>query len=61
MVKLHDVFEIDDNSFCTVLQYCDGNDLDRHLKVGSNSTLAHPDHVLMNEPIAASEAARKRG
>ena len=32
IVKLYDVFEIDNNSFCTVLQYCDGNDLDFHLK-----------------------------
>jgi tousled-like kinase len=31
-VKLYDVFEIDNNSFCTVLQYCDGNDLDFYLK-----------------------------
>jgi len=32
IVKLHDVFEIDANSFCTVLEYCDGHDLDFHLK-----------------------------
>jgi tousled-like kinase len=31
-VKLFDVFEIDTNSFCTVLEYCDGNDLDFFLK-----------------------------
>jgi tousled-like kinase len=31
-VKLFDVFEIDINSFCTVLEYCDGNDLDFFLK-----------------------------
>merc|ERR1712112_48230 len=30
--KLHHVFEIDANSFCTVLEYCDGHDLDFHLK-----------------------------
>lgn len=32
IVKLFDVFEIDNNSFCTVLEYCDGNDLDFYLK-----------------------------
>merc|ERR1719204_507281 len=32
IVKLFDVFEIDANSFCTVLEYCDGHDLDFHLK-----------------------------
>ncbi len=31
-MKLFDVFEIDTNSFCTVLEYCDGNDLDFFLK-----------------------------
>jgi tousled-like kinase len=32
IVKLFDVFEIDTNSFCTVLEYCEGNDLDFYLK-----------------------------
>uniref|UniRef100_A0A0L8HLZ7 non-specific serine/threonine protein kinase n=1 Tax=Octopus bimaculoides TaxID=37653 RepID=A0A0L8HLZ7_OCTBM len=32
IVRLYDVFEIDTNSFCTVLEYCDGNDLDFYLK-----------------------------
>ncbi|XP_065312922.1 serine/threonine-protein kinase tousled-like 2 [Gordionus sp. m RMFG-2023] len=32
IIKLFDVFEIDNNSFCTVLEYCDGNDLDFYLK-----------------------------
>lgn len=32
IVQLHDVFEIDSNSFVTVLEYCDGNDLDFMLK-----------------------------
>ncbi|VDP14284.1 unnamed protein product [Soboliphyme baturini] len=32
VVKLYDVFTIDLNSFCTVLEYCDGNDLDFYLK-----------------------------
>jgi tousled-like kinase len=33
IVKLFDVFEIDENSFCTVLEHCNGKDLDLYLKV----------------------------
>jgi len=33
IVTLYDVFEIDDNSFCTVLEYCNGPDLDLYLKL----------------------------
>jgi tousled-like kinase len=32
IVQLYDVFEIDSNSFATVLEYCEGHDLDLHLK-----------------------------
>ncbi|KAI6170705.1 BMA-TLK-1, isoform e [Aphelenchoides bicaudatus] len=32
IVRLFDVFSIDSDSFCTVLEYCDGNDLDFYLK-----------------------------
>uniref|UniRef100_A0A7E4W4Q6 Protein kinase domain-containing protein n=1 Tax=Panagrellus redivivus TaxID=6233 RepID=A0A7E4W4Q6_PANRE len=32
IVKMFDIFTIDNDSFCTVLEYCDGNDLDFHLK-----------------------------
>ena len=32
VVKLHNVFEIDQNAFATVLERCDGVDLDHHLK-----------------------------
>eukprot|EP00948_MAST-09A_sp_MAST-9A-sp1_P000768 g768.t1 len=32
IVRLLDVFEIDRNSFATVLEYCEGTDLDRRLK-----------------------------
>jgi serine/threonine protein kinase len=32
IVKLFDVFEIDTNSFSTVLEYCEGNDLHCFLK-----------------------------
>jgi tousled-like kinase len=33
IVQLYDVFEIDDNSFATILEYCDGPDLDLYLKM----------------------------
>ena len=36
IVSLFDVFEIDANSFCTVLEYCDGHDLDFYLKQVNN-------------------------
>jgi len=32
VVRLYDVFEIDANSFCTVLEYCEGGDMDSYLK-----------------------------
>ncbi len=32
VVSLFDVFKIDNNSFCTVLEYCEGGDLDVYLK-----------------------------
>ena len=32
IVRLYDVFDIDSNSFCTVMEYCEGNDLDFYLK-----------------------------
>uniref|UniRef100_A0A915EVB0 Protein kinase domain-containing protein n=1 Tax=Ditylenchus dipsaci TaxID=166011 RepID=A0A915EVB0_9BILA len=32
IVRLFDLFTIDNDSFCTVLDYCDGNDLDFYLK-----------------------------
>lgn len=32
VVKLVDIFEIDENTFCTVLEYCEGCDLDSYLR-----------------------------
>lgn len=32
IIRLFDVFEIDDESFCTVLEMCETSDLDAHLK-----------------------------
>jgi tousled-like kinase len=32
IVALYDVFEIDENTFCTVMEFCKGGDLDSYLK-----------------------------
>lgn len=32
VVQLIDIFEIDENTFCTVLEFCDGSDLDSYLR-----------------------------
>lgn len=32
VVQLVDIFEIDENTFCTVLEYCEGSDLDSYLR-----------------------------
>ncbi|CAL9690259.1 unnamed protein product [Knipowitschia caucasica] len=39
IVKLYDYFSLDTDTFCTVMEYCDGNDLDFYLK----------QHKLMSE------------
>lgn len=33
VVQLVDIFEIDENTFCTVLEYCEGSDLDSYLRL----------------------------
>jgi serine/threonine protein kinase len=47
IVRLFDVFEIDDDSFCTVLELCDGNDLDAHIKVRQASAYMLCSHWLL--------------
>ena len=44
IVNLYDVFEIDANSFCTVLEYCDGHDLDFYLKQVRNNEINSSRH-----------------
>lgn len=44
IVKLYDYFSLDTDSFCTVLEFCEGNDLDFYLK----------QHKLMSEKEARS-------
>uniref|UniRef100_A0A8C8DG33 Protein kinase domain-containing protein n=1 Tax=Oncorhynchus tshawytscha TaxID=74940 RepID=A0A8C8DG33_ONCTS len=44
IVRLYDYFSLDTDTFCTVLEYCEGNDLDFYLK----------QHKLMSEKEARS-------
>uniref|UniRef100_A0A8B9LCE8 non-specific serine/threonine protein kinase n=1 Tax=Astyanax mexicanus TaxID=7994 RepID=A0A8B9LCE8_ASTMX len=44
IVKLYDYFSLDTDTFCTVLEFCEGNDLDFYLK----------QHKLMSEKEARS-------
>lgn len=32
IVAMYDIFDIDENTFCTVMEYCEGGDLDSYLK-----------------------------
>ena len=32
MVRLYDIFQLNEISFCTVLEYCSGGDLDEYIK-----------------------------
>lgn len=41
VVQLVDIFEIDENTFCTVLEYCEGCDLDSYLR--SQRTLSEKE------------------
>ena len=37
VVRLYDVFEIDLNSFATVMEFCTGSDLEQYLKVSGEA------------------------
>eukprot|EP00051_Salpingoeca_urceolata_P016505 m.219674 g.219674 ORF g.219674 m.219674 type:complete len:681 (+) comp18695_c0_seq23:492-2534(+) len=54
IVRLFDVFEIDDVSFCTVLEYCPGHDLDFVLK--QNHSL--PEKVAKSKIVQVMHALR---
>jgi tousled-like kinase len=47
IVTLHDVFEIDDNSFATVLECCEGTDLDTMLKERKKLPEDHARAILL--------------
>lgn len=52
VVKLYDVFEIDANSFCTVLEYCDGHDLDFYLKQHKTIPEREARSIIMQVSVA---------
>ncbi|KAM4525087.1 serine/threonine-protein kinase tousled-like 2 isoform 2-T3 [Odontesthes bonariensis] len=47
IVKLYDYFSIDKDSFCTVLEYCEGNDLDFYLKQNKSMTEKEGRSIVM--------------
>ncbi|KAM9424553.1 serine/threonine-protein kinase tousled-like 2 isoform 2-T2 [Pholidichthys leucotaenia] len=47
IVKLYDYFSIDTDSFCTVLEYCEGNDLDFYLKQNKSMTEKEGRSIVM--------------
>ncbi|XP_073345182.1 serine/threonine-protein kinase tousled-like 2 isoform X1 [Pagrus major] len=47
IVKLYDYFSIDTDSFCTVLEYCEGNDLDFYLKQNKLTTEKEGRSIVM--------------
>nr|XP_061807290.1 serine/threonine-protein kinase tousled-like 2 isoform X2 [Nerophis lumbriciformis] len=47
IVKLYDYFSLDTDSFCTVLEYCEGNDLDFYLKQNKLMTEKEGRSVVM--------------
>ncbi|XP_047136271.1 serine/threonine-protein kinase tousled-like 2 isoform X1 [Hydra vulgaris] len=59
IVRLQDVFEIDSNSFVTVLEYCDGNDLDFILK--QHKTIPEKEaRVVMMQVVSALKYLNER-
>uniref|UniRef100_A0A1I7X6Y1 Protein kinase domain-containing protein n=1 Tax=Heterorhabditis bacteriophora TaxID=37862 RepID=A0A1I7X6Y1_HETBA len=47
IVKLFDLFTIDNHSFCTVLEYCPGNDLDFYLKQNKSVSEKEARSIIM--------------
>jgi Protein kinase domain len=60
VVKLYDVFEIDANSFCTVLEYCDGHDLDFYLKQHKIIPEKEARAIIMQVSVSLLNAAHRR-
>lgn len=56
VVRLFDVFEIDASSFCTVLEYCDGTDLDFYLKV-TQKEYSFVAMVFLSSNLASSSSS----
>ena len=57
VVQLFDVFEIDENSFATVLEYCRGIDLDERLK--RNKVLQEKDARMVLLQVCEKQMSRK--
>uniref|UniRef100_A0A669C531 non-specific serine/threonine protein kinase n=1 Tax=Oreochromis niloticus TaxID=8128 RepID=A0A669C531_ORENI len=47
IVKLYDYFSLNTDSFCTVLEYCEGNDLDFYLKQNKSMTEKEGRSIVM--------------
>lgn len=60
VVKLYDVFEIDANSFCTVLEYCDGHDLDFYLKQHKTIPEKEARAIIMQVSINCDNSTMKQ-
>lgn len=59
IVQLYDVFEIDSNSFVTVLEYCEGSDLDFLLK--QNKTIPEKEtRAIMMQVVSALKYLNER-
>uniref|UniRef100_A0A1I8EHK2 Protein kinase domain-containing protein n=1 Tax=Wuchereria bancrofti TaxID=6293 RepID=A0A1I8EHK2_WUCBA len=53
IVRLFDLFTIDNHSFCTVLEYCDGNDLDFYLKQNKQIPEKEARSIIMQVVVSA--------
>ncbi|VDN03525.1 unnamed protein product [Thelazia callipaeda] len=60
IVRLFDLFTIDNHSFCTVLEYCDGNDLDFYLKQNKQIPEKEARSIIMQVVSALRYLAEKR-
>jgi len=43
IIRLYDVFDVDINTFCTVMEYCEGNDLDLYLKQQNKNQISETE------------------
>ncbi|GMT19429.1 hypothetical protein PFISCL1PPCAC_10726, partial [Pristionchus fissidentatus] len=60
IVKLHDLFTIDNHSFCTVLEYCGGNDLDFYLKQNKSISEKEARNIIMQVSSALMYLAERK-
>lgn len=59
IVKLFDLFTIDNHSFCTVLEYCGGNDLDFYLKQNKQISEKEARSIIMQVTSALIYLAKR--